>query len=279
MALDPQQLKSVQEAAKKAADGDAQAIAFFESFEGPNTPHARMFLDVRDELRQDKGQLLPLDMQYIGSLGLLAQQIKDGIKTAKDFAKGDGMAVAFYNGCETGKRAGVPASAAMLMLRDHVLAVIEQVAAAAPAHATATPALQQRAAVVQPPQHTSTAPTPAAAARVVVAPGGPAAPVIPVRTSSGTVVSLPPLNDQGLAVIDQAVSEGKLFNAASVSVLVNRIRELQVEVAAAVIATAISAVALPTAQPSEPTAGADVDLSVLPVVEPSTANLNGTVTQ
>ena len=221
MPLDPHQLKAVQEAALRADNNDPQALAFFAALETQGTPHAKMFLDARDEARADKAGGLPIDMGYVSTLGLLPHQIKDGIALAKAYAKGDAKATAFWNGAHAGVAAGSGASGSMLMLRDHVLEVLARDAAAAPAAVAVAP--------LAAPQ------VPLAAPQVPQASAGP---LTPVGISSGVVVSLPPLNASGYAVIDLAIAESKLFNASSVKTLLDRVRALESEV--------LSLTALPT---------------------------------
>ena len=126
MSLTPQELQHVLETHTKAKAGDPFAIRFFADLKAQNTTRAREFLNARDNFEAESTSGVMVDPGLQESLGLTAQQMKDCKEATFRYAKGDRAAITFFMGCQRGMDAGVQASAAMLTMRDAILATLGQ---------------------------------------------------------------------------------------------------------------------------------------------------------
>lgn len=267
MALTAQELQNVLETHSRAKSGDPFAIKFFTDLKAQNTTRAREFLNARDNFEAESTSGVMVDPGLQESLGLTAQQMKDCKEATFRYAKKDRAAITFFLGCERGADAGVTASAAMLTMRDAILATLGQgdapgtipavgaagvhpppitAKAVAPGHTFAQNAVHARQ-----PSSANQAP-PSGAGPDGSDPrsfmgtgeadpasffGGTVTHVPPTRdpvgqtpfqgTSPDVVMSLPPLNAVGFEMLKAAITQGRLFSPAVVLALVQELERLQ----------------------------------------------------
>ncbi len=225
MALSPSEMQGARDYAQKLKQGDKQAEMFWTSIKSQASgaqgvqgiARAKEFLNVLEMYEMETGTGLTVDASLVEKLGLNAQQVRDCKEVTMRFVKGDQQAIAFFNGCERGMNAGNPASAGMLTLRDEILKSMGKNNSGA----TIPESVQKGI----PPQDVMRAAGASEEAIRAIAVGSRAA---AAESGEGlpVVTSLPPLDEAGLAVIEQACKRGHPFAAGAVLDLVSEIREL-----------------------------------------------------